>query len=99
MNNYLTAIVLLLTAPAFAQNIQNNPGSNHGNKFEQLGTILPTGNVYRTAGGAPGPQDWQQKADYDIQCSLDEKKLQLSGKETITYHNTSPDALSFIWFQ
>jgi hypothetical protein len=25
-----------------AQNIQNNPGSNHGNRFEQLGTILPT---------------------------------------------------------
>ena len=35
-----------------AQNIQNNPESNHGNKFEQLGTILPTPNNYRTASGA-----------------------------------------------
>jgi hypothetical protein len=37
-----------------AQDIQNNPGSNHGNKFEQLGTILTTPNEQRTASGAPG---------------------------------------------
>ena len=49
-----------------AQNTQNNPGSNHGNKFEQLGTILPTPNTYRTASGAPGPEYWQQRCDYDI---------------------------------
>ena len=56
---------------AFAQNIQNNPGSNHGNKFEQLGGIMPTPNEYRTASGAPGPKYWQQRADYDIKCDLD----------------------------
>jgi hypothetical protein len=37
-----------------AQDIKNNAASNHGNKFEQLGNILPTGNEYRTASGAPG---------------------------------------------
>jgi hypothetical protein len=37
-----------------AQDIENNSASNHGNKFEQLGTILPTPNEYRTASGAPG---------------------------------------------
>lgn len=56
-----------------AQDIQNNPGSNHGNKFEQLGAILPTPNEYRTASGAPGPKYWQQRCDYDIKCELDEK--------------------------
>ena len=57
-------MVLLLGpgSPVIAQNIQNNPGSNHGNKFEQLGTILPTPNEYRTASGAPGPKYWQQRA-------------------------------------
>jgi hypothetical protein len=30
---------------SIAQNIQNNPTSNHGNKFEQLGTILSTPNA------------------------------------------------------
>lgn len=82
-----------------AQNLQNNPGSNHGNKFEQLGTILPTPNEYRTASGAPGPKYWQQRADYDIKCELDEEKLLLTGSETITYFNNSPDQLTYLWFQ
>jgi hypothetical protein len=83
----------------FAQDIQNNPSSNHGNKFEQLGTILPTPNEYRTASGAPGPKYWQQRCDYDITAELDEVNLKLSGKETVTYYNNSPDALSYLWLQ
>lgn len=82
-----------------AQDIKNNPNSNHGNKFEQLGTILPTPNEYRTASGAPGPKYWQQRADYDIKCELDEKNLKLLGSETITYFNNSPDILTYLWFQ
>ncbi len=78
---------------------QNNPGSNHGNKFEQLGTILPSPNEYRTASGAPGPKYWQQKADYNIQCELDETNLLLTGTETITYYNNSSDPLNYLWFQ
>ncbi len=84
---------------ANAQDIQNNPGSNHGNRFEQLGTILPTPNEYRTASGAPGPKYWQQRADYDIKCSLDEVNTKLTGSETITYYNNSPDQLTYLWLQ
>jgi len=82
-----------------AQDIQNNPSSNHGNKFEELGTILPTPNEYRTASGAPGPKYWQQRCDYDIQCNLDEDKQILTGSETITYFNNSPDELTYLWLQ
>jgi len=82
-----------------AQNTQNNPNSNHGNKFEQLGTILPTPNEYRTASGAPGPKYWQQRCDYDIKCELDEKKLKLTGSEVITYYNNSPNQLTYLWLQ
>jgi hypothetical protein len=82
-----------------AQNIQNNPGANHGNKFEQLGTILPTPNEYRTASGAPGPKYWQQRCDYDIKCELDEANLKLTGSETITYFNNSPNTLTYLWLQ
>lgn len=82
-----------------AQNIMNNPGSNHGNKFEALGTILPTPNEYRTASGAPGSKYWQQRADYNIKCELDEANLKLTGSETITYYNNSPDVLTYIWLQ
>ncbi|AZA77997.1 M1 family peptidase [Chryseobacterium sp. G0186] len=82
-----------------AQNIQNNPGSNHGNKFEQLGTILPTPNIYRTASGAPGHGYWQNRADYNISAYLDEDKRNLKGSETVTYYNNSPDELDYIWLQ
>lgn len=82
-----------------AQNTQNNPGSNHGNKFEQLGTILPTPNEYRTASGAPGPKYWQQRCDYDIKCTLDEVNQKLTGSEKLTYFNNSPDVLTYLWLQ
>jgi len=83
----------------YAQDVQNNPGSNHGNKFEQLGSTLSTPNEQRTASGAPGNKYWQQRADYNIKCTLDEKKLLLTGSETITYFNNSPDPLTYIWLQ
>ena len=92
-------VALLAHGMLYAQNLQNNPTSNHGNKFEQLGTILPTPNEYRTASGAPGPKYWQQRADYDIKCELDEANLKLTGSETITYYNNSPDALTYLWLQ
>lgn len=95
----LSAIIGVMVSTAHAQNIQNNPKSNHGNKFEQLGTILPTPNEYRTASGAPGSKYWQQRADYNIEATLDEKNLMLIGKETVTYYNNSPDKLDYLWLQ
>jgi len=93
------SILVICSLSANAQDIHNNPSSNHGNKFEELGTILPSPNEYRTASGAPGPMYWQQRADYDIKCSLDEKKQILTGSETITYYNNSPNELTYIWLQ
>lgn len=99
----LKVVILSLSVFAYtgftAQNIQNNPGSNHGNKFEQLGTILPTPNIYRTASGAPGHGYWQNRADYNISAYLDEDKRNLKGSETVTYYNNSPDDLDYIWLQ
>ena len=92
-------IALLCSIHAFGQFQNNNPGSNHGNKFEQLGTIISDPNSYRSASGAPGPAYWQQRADYEINAELDEKKLLLTGNESITYYNNSPDVLSYLWVQ
>lgn len=100
MRKLLFLMMLLFSAGMIhAQDIRNNPTSNHGNKFEQLGTILPTPNEYRTASGAPGPKYWQQRADYNIKCELDEPNLKLKGSETVTYYNNSPDVLTYIWLQ
>jgi len=92
--NFLLILVMFLSVGAFAQN-----RSNHGIKFEQLGTELPSPNSYRTADGMPGPDYWQQKVDYNIECSLNTTEQRLDGKETITYHNQSPNTLRFLWLQ
>src|SRR5690606_6236462 len=91
-------IVLLTSNESFAQ-INNNTSSNHGNKFEQLGTMLSDPNIFRTASGAPGSMYWQQKADYVINVEVDEKTQMLKGSETITYTNNSPDPLNYLWIQ
>src|SRR6186713_2453798 len=96
---FVCCLQLIATSFLSAQDTKNNAASNHGNKFEQLGNILPTGNEYRTAGGAPGPKYWQQRCDYDIKCELDEKNLKLTGSETITYYNNSPNQLTYLWLQ
>jgi hypothetical protein len=68
-------------------------------KFRQLDELLPTPNVYRTASGAPGHMYWQQEADFVIEATLDDKKQRLTGTETVTYHNHSPDTLRYLWLQ
>lgn len=68
-------------------------------KFRQLEEVLPTPNVYRTASGAPGHKYWQQKVNYDIKIKLDDKTQQLTGFETLSYQNNSPDTLRYIWLQ
>ena len=95
--SFLVAVLFFVGAKA--QNIQDNPGSNHGNRFEQLGTILPTPNSYRTASGAPGSAYWQQRCDYDISCELDETNRKITGSETLTYFNNSPDILTYLWLE
>ena len=68
-------------------------------KFEQLGTMLPTPNTYRTASGAPGIDYWQQRADYKIDVTIDDETQMLYGEEEITYYNNSPDVLRYLWVQ
>ena len=68
-------------------------------RFRQLEEILPTPNDYRTASGAPGHEYWQQRVDYVIDVTLDEKARRLTGAERITYHNNSPDELAYLWLQ
>jgi len=83
-------IYLLFLAP-FAVQAQH--------KFAQLGEELPTPNVYRNAAGAPGHSYYQQKADYKMNITLDDDKQTITGEETITYTNNSPDKLDYLWLQ
>ena len=56
-------------------------------------------NRYRSADGRPGPDYWQNRADYEIHAMLDPKTKTLAGTETITYTNHSPKALDYLWLQ
>lgn len=56
-----------------------------------------SGNVYRTASGKPGPEYWQNSADYVLEASLNPEKHTVTGKVTIKYTNNSPETLDFIW--
>jgi len=55
-------IIALSIAPFQAQ--QEEISRTNTNLFRQLGTEIPTPNVYRTASGAPGHEYWQQQVDY-----------------------------------
>jgi len=68
-------------------------------KFEQLDKTLPTPNSYRTGTGEPGPDYWQQQADYKIKVELDDENQKITGSETITYTNNSPSPLKYLWIQ
>ncbi|MFN3784062.1 MAG: M1 family metallopeptidase [Spirosomataceae bacterium] len=91
-------MTLLFSGALFAQQRPASPYKAN-DKFEQLGTQLPTPNTYRNAAGAPGKEYWQQKADYNIKVELDDVNQRLKGSEKITYTNNSPDALTYLWVQ
>ncbi|MEM6894280.1 MAG: M1 family metallopeptidase [Bacteroidota bacterium] len=75
------------------------PGHYNQSKFKQLYEEFSTPNTYRSASGAPGPDYYQQQADYVMDIRLDDKNAKIYGEETITYHNNSPDNLEFLWVQ
>ncbi|MGY5848879.1 M1 family metallopeptidase [Salegentibacter sp. F14] len=86
-----------------AQEEQQQPDHRQGhtnqNKFRQLYDEFSTPNQYRTGSGAPGEAYYQNQADYKMDITLDDKNTKLTGNETITYHNNSPDKLEYLWLQ
>src|SRR3990170_6607745 len=60
---------------------------------------LPPASAIRRADGAPGRDYWQQRADYAIRVTLDTASRRITGTETISYTNNSPDTLRFVWMQ
>jgi hypothetical protein len=88
----ISLAALCLTMSAFA-------AEPFDDKFRQLDELLPTPSTIRTASGAPGHAYWQQRADYTIRATLDEPNRAIQAAETVTYHNNSPDTLSYLWLQ
>jgi Peptidase family M1 domain len=58
---------------------------------------LPAASRYRSGSGRPGPDYWQQRADYRLQATLDVEHNLLTGSGSIRYRNNSPDSLAYLW--
>lgn len=91
---YLGALSLLLLQGAFAQSTDS--------KYNQHEAFAPgfytqSGNAYRSADGTPGPDYWQNRADYNIQVKLDTAAKTVKGSVEINYTNNSPDPLPYLW--
>jgi hypothetical protein len=95
------ALVLALIASAAAQRPQPSAPAAPGN-YSPMETFAPLTlpgpvNAYRSSNGAPGPQYWQNRADYDLHASIDTNAKVLTASEVITYTNHSPDVLDCLW--
>ena len=90
---------LLIISALFTITIVQSQTKPWQGKFEPIDNMIAPPNTYRTASGAPGKAYWQQRANYKIKVTIDEATNTLTGKETITYFNNSPDDLSYLWIQ
>ncbi|WP_046367790.1 M1 family metallopeptidase [Flavihumibacter petaseus] len=57
------------------------------------------GDNVRAADGTPGPDYWQNRADYKIAVTMDDQTHGIKGKVDVTYTNNSPQPLTFLWLQ
>jgi Peptidase family M1 domain len=99
---YLFLSALFVSIGVFAQEdkqTERKQGHKNTNKFKELYDEFATPNMFRTGSGAPGPAYYQQQADYKMDIELHDEKKTLTGYETITYTNNSPDVLKFLWVQ
>jgi hypothetical protein len=86
---------LLLTSLLFAQ----GPSKYNPRQAFDPDFLSEPGTTYRSGSGAAGPGYWQNKADYKIAPTLDTAANLLSAHEVITYTNSSPVALAYVWLQ
>ncbi|MBF9252067.1 M1 family metallopeptidase [Pontibacter sp. 172403-2] len=102
MNYNKIALALLMSLCFFSGQAQNQPQST--STYDQHEVFDPlfypaTSDMYRSAGGVPGPKYWQNEADYKLNVVLDTAQHRISGTSLITYTNNSPDQLPFLWLQ
>ncbi|SFT08350.1 Aminopeptidase N [Zhouia amylolytica] len=87
------AIVVLLLWPLLG--IGQEVVKNNQQDFDPI--MYRQGSAYRAASGEPGPEYWQNEADYKIDVSLNDVTHTISGEIKLTYTNNSPQDLDYIW--
>ena len=111
---FFSLVLAMLSSSALAGALPGappgaSPGARPGDApaaptYDPLKTFAPLTfpepvNRYRSSNGSPGPEYWQNSADYEIHASLDPQSKELSASEIIAYTNNSPDELECLWIQ
>lgn len=81
-----------------AQKLADTSKYNHQELFGPINWPVQP-NQIRAANGSPGPQYWQNQADYQIHATLTEKDTSITGNVVIAYTNNSPTQLDYLWLQ
>jgi hypothetical protein len=97
----LAGIILAFIAVANVSQAQQTAPTAASNYdyHETFGPLFYTknGNEYRAANGEPGPKYWQNRADYKLDARLNDVTNEITGSETLTYTNNSPQKLGYLW--
>ena len=102
---YIVSLIVSSALCTIATAHPNHHEGDHSKRFasedpfRQLEELWPTPDELRLASGAPGPQYWQQKVDYQINVILDDHERSLKGEAQISYDNQSPHTLEYLWLQ
>ena len=99
MKNLLFVSLLVLVSNPILVAQEQKTEERNPDKFKQMYDLLATPNMYRTAAGAPGPEYYQQQADYKIDLELDDKNAKIYGQEVVTYTNNAKESLDYLWMQ
>lgn len=99
---FLTAALFFGISSVWAQQTTQATTTNPANNYNYHDAFAPhfytkNGTSTRTASGQPGPEYWQNRADYQISAKLNAVTNEITGTDEITYTNNSPDKLGFLW--
>jgi hypothetical protein len=96
----LVAAALLLLAVNTKAQTPDSIKYDHNALFGPINWPVTSGDT-RSASGKPGPNYWQNRADYVIHASLNElsQDTTITGDVAIDYTNNSPDKLDYLWLQ
>ena len=96
----LVTAALLAAVPASAQQwLHPDTIARTNQSMFRVLDQWPAPNETRSASGKPGSKYWQQQVDYAIRVAVDTTTHTVTGSERVSYHNNSPDALGYLWFQ
>ena len=96
--SHLPRAALLVLAASVTVAAAAQPASRYNPRetFAPL-DFTPAVNRYRSGDGTPGPDYWQNRADYTIRAALDPVTHSISGTVQIRYTNNSPGPLDVLW--